>query len=278
MTFKRTLLLVAALIGGAGAVTLIGLHSFTLVIAAQIVIGAAFAFVPPGIAAVIAALSWIFYFVGLLGVLTAVFSYTIKKRGGAKLKKLLADRRIAVMVITVFFWNLANAVVQRRSGRPHAEFLAQYSGPANGPHRYLLVVIIELQRIPGLEAQPIPDALKKNDAPCRIDRYFLLHEPFYHAIWHAAAPNRCEEKSAHRSWGLILPCRRGPARRQKGTRQRHCHGVDGLGFQKGLVHIRSGALTPSSLRELASTVLVASARPRRAAESSASSPSTLQAP
>lgn len=87
------------------------LHSFTLVIAAQIVIGAGFAFVPPGIAAVIAALSWIFYFVGLLGVLTAVFSYTIKKRGGAKLKKLLADRRIAVMVITVFLWNLPNAVV-----------------------------------------------------------------------------------------------------------------------------------------------------------------------
>ncbi len=117
VTFKRTLLLVAALVGGAGAVALIGLQPLGLVVAAQIIIGAGFAFVPPGIAAItlgmvggavlaaqqgrnqawnaggnvafaviagllgyFATLSWIFYFVGLLGILTAVFSYTIKKR------------------------------------------------------------------------------------------------------------------------------------------------------------------------------------------------------
>ncbi len=43
-------------------------------------------------------------------------------------------------------------------------------------------------------------------------------------------------------------------------------------------YIRSGAVTPSSRRAFAMTVFVASERPRRAADSSGSSPSTLQAP
>lgn len=52
VNFKRTLLLVAALVGGAGAVALTLLGTLPLVVAAQTVLGAAFAFVPPGIAAI----------------------------------------------------------------------------------------------------------------------------------------------------------------------------------------------------------------------------------
>ncbi len=115
-TFKRTLLAIAACVGGIGAVTLALLPTLWPIVATQIAIGAAFAFVPPGIAAIslgmvgsaalakrqgrnqafnaagnvffavtagalgyFAALSWIFYLILALGALTAFFALTIQK-------------------------------------------------------------------------------------------------------------------------------------------------------------------------------------------------------
>lgn len=178
-------------------------------------IGAAFAFVPPGIAAItlgmvggaalanqqgrnqawnaggnvsfaviagllgyFAALSWIFYFVGLLGILTAVFSYTIKKRdiddkvarqapedggatsssadsGGTKLKKLLGDRRIVVMVVTVFLWNLANAAMLVLLG----EILPK--GKGGGASLFLSAGIIAAQFIMIGAALAVPPSSRK---------------------------------------------------------------------------------------------------------------------
>jgi len=206
---------VAALVGGAGAVALTMLGTLPLVVAAQMVLGAAFAFVPPSIAAItlgmvggaalagqqgrnqawnaggnvafaviagllgyFAALSWIFYFVGLLGILTAVFSYTIKKRdiddkiarqapeddeaqasstqsGVAKIKKLLADRRIVVMVITVFLWNLANAAMLVLLG----EILPK--GKGGGASLFLSAGIIAAQIIMIGAALAVPPFSKK---------------------------------------------------------------------------------------------------------------------
>lgn len=87
-----------------------------------------------GLIGYFAKLSWIFYFVALLALLTAFFSYTIKKgdidddvarqapedkgageaenkKDGKSWTKLLANRGLMVMVATVFLWNLANAAM-----------------------------------------------------------------------------------------------------------------------------------------------------------------------
>ncbi len=115
-TFKRTLLAIAACIGGVGAIALALIPTLWPIVTTQIIIGGAFAFVPPGIAAIslgmvgsaalakrqgrnqainatgnvffavvagalgyFAQLSWIFYLIFALGALTAFFALSIEK-------------------------------------------------------------------------------------------------------------------------------------------------------------------------------------------------------
>lgn len=200
-TFKRTLLAIAACVGGVGAIALAFFPTLWPIVATQVVIGGAFAFVPPGIAAVtlgmvgsaalakrqgrnqalnaagnvffavvagalgyFAQLSWIFYLILALGALTAYFALAIEKddidddaareapeaKDGQRdalppfstmFRNACRDRRIVVLVVVLFLWNLANAAMLVLLGEilPH--------GGKSGASLYLSAGIVAAQLV-----------------------------------------------------------------------------------------------------------------------------------